>query len=146
MSVDEISQTNDDVCQNNKSVLIQFNLARRSKGNDIIKDGLLFRKENRCGRELINLVVPSSRRLFVLKLAYDTCHFAGIIVSGLTWGSSPGLGSVRTDSVKYAAKCPTCQMYARTNCFDRVPIQTRIPLSLDISRWMCLDLSYRMKS
>ena len=70
-----------------------------------------------------------SRRSPVLKIAHDTCHFAGkrtyerIILSGLTWGSSPGADSARTDSIDYAAKCPVCQMYARTTCFDRVPKQ-----------------------
>ena len=70
-----------------------------------------------------------SRRLSVLKLAHDTCHFVGkrtyerTILSGLTWGSSPGAGSVRTDSIEYAAKCPVCQMYARTTYFDRAPIK-----------------------
>jgi len=66
-----------------------FKLARKNKGNYLIKDVLLFKKENYCGQELINLVVPKSRRTFVLKLAHDTCHFIGkrtnerIILSGL---------------------------------------------------------------
>jgi hypothetical protein len=115
--------------KSDESLTDAFKLARKNKGNYIIKDDLLFRKESYCGQELINLVVPMSRRMSVLKLAHDTCHFAGkrtykrIILSGLTWGCSPGAGSVRSDSIEYAAKCVVCQMYARTTCFDRVPIE-----------------------
>ena len=53
----------------------------------------------------------------------DTCNFAGkrtYELSGLIWGSSSGVESVRTDSIEYAANSPTCQMYARTTCFNRV--------------------------
>jgi len=86
-----------------------------------------------------------SRRTSVLKLAHDTCHFAGkrtyerIILSGLTWGCSPGAGSVRTDSIEYAAKCPVCQMYARTTCFDRVPIQA-VPRDAVVFRHFQMDV------
>ena len=140
LDVDEITHIKDSINPGNKNSLVEeqrsdeslevaFKLALKGKGNYVIKDELLFKKEYYCGRELVNLVVPSKRRVSVLKLAHDTCHFAGkrtyerIILSGLTWGSSPGVGSVRTDSIKYAAKCSTCQMYARTTCFDRVPIK-----------------------
>jgi hypothetical protein len=57
----------------------------------------------------------------------DMCNFAGkrtYELSGLIWGSSLGVESVRTDSIEYnASNSPTCQMYARTTCFNRVPIQ-----------------------
>jgi hypothetical protein len=90
----------------------------------------------------------------VLKLANDTCHFTGkrtyerIKLSGLTWKSSPGVGSVRTDSIKYAAKCSSCQIYARTTCFDRMPIKvvTVMLWCLGISKWMYLGLLYQMKN
>jgi len=86
-----------------------------------------------------------SRRTSVLKLAHDTCHFAGkrtyerIILSGLTWGCSPGAGSFRTDSIEYAAKYPVCQMYARTTFFDRVPIQA-VPRNAVVFRHFQMDV------
>jgi transposase InsO family protein len=114
--------------QNDESLASAWRLARKNKGNYLIKDGLLYRKESICGQQLINLVVPKSRRASVLKLAHDSCHFGGqrtyerIILSGLTWGPSDTEKSVRADAIEYAAKCPTCQMHARVTCFDRVPI------------------------
>jgi transposase InsO family protein len=128
-----------------ESLVEAFNFARRQKDNYLIKDGLLYRREFHCGRELINLVVPRSRRLEVLKLAHDTCHFAGkrtyerIILSGLTWGPSKLGGTVRSDSIDYAAKCPTCQLHARTTCFDRVPIQA-VPRDAVVFRHFYMDV------
>jgi hypothetical protein len=143
MNVDDISKVYTALGQRNKSALMQeqqadeslmnaFKLACQNRGNYLLKEGLLFRNENYCSQELINLVVPKSRRLSVLQLAYDTCQFADkrtyerILLLGLTWGAGTEAGSVRTDSIEYAAKCPTCQMYARTTCFDRVPIKAVI--------------------
>jgi len=65
-----------------KSLIDAFKLARKNKGNYLIKDELLFRKEKYCGQELDNLVVPMPRRTSVLKLAHDTCHFAVLFCQG----------------------------------------------------------------
>jgi len=50
-------------------------------------------------------------------------YYERIILSGLTWGCIAPVyaGSVRTDSIEYATKCPARQMYV--TCFDRVPLQ-----------------------
>ena len=104
-----------------------FALARRNKCN-YLKDGLLYRNESICGQQLTNIVVPRSRRLSVLKMAHDTCRYAGqrtyewSVLPGLTWDPSEYNNSVRADAIDYAAKCPTCQMHARTTCFDQVQI------------------------
>ena len=83
----------------------------------------------------------------MLILAHDSCHFAGkrtyerIILSWLTWGSSPGAGSVRMESIEYVAKCPVCQLYARTTCFDRVPIQA-VSRDAVVIRHFQMDVMY----
>src|SRR5258706_205518 len=58
----------------------------------------------------------------------SVCHFGGkrtyerIVQSGLTWVGSSASKSVRADSIQYAATCETCQLHARSLCFDHVPI------------------------
>jgi hypothetical protein len=122
-----------------------FNLARQGKGNYLLRDGLLYRKENLYGQQLVNLVVPKSRHLSVLQLAHNSCHFSGkrtyerIIMSGLTWGSGPDVKSVRASAIEYAANCPTCQMHARTTCFDRVPIKA-LPREPSVFRHLQMDV------
>jgi hypothetical protein len=122
-----------------------FELARAGKGNYVVHDGLLYRVESYCGQQVTNLVVPMSRRIGVLKLAHDNCHLAGrktyerIISSGLTWGSSLEGKSVRADAIDYAARCPTCQAFARRTIFDRVPIR-KVPIEPELFRNMQMDI------
>jgi hypothetical protein len=73
------------------------------------------RKENYCGQPNVNLVVPTIRRLAVLKLGHDGSHFREVrtfernIGSGLTWGSGHGEKSVRAVSADYASTCSAYQ-------------------------------------
>ena len=46
--------------QTDESLVDAFKLARRNKGNE---NDLLYRKEFMCGKQLLNLVVPTLRRL-----------------------------------------------------------------------------------
>ena len=86
-----------------------FQLASKSKSNSLLKDGLLYRKENYCYQHFVNLVVPKLRRSAVLKLAHDSSHFGGVrtferkIGSGLTWGSGLGVKSVRAAAIECAS-------------------------------------------
>src|SRR5664279_2023776 len=72
--------------------------------------------------ELCSIVVPTGRRLGVIKLAHNSVHWAArktkqrIILSGITW---PTMAS---DVMNYCATCSTCQMRARQMRTDKVPI------------------------
>jgi hypothetical protein len=64
--------------QNDKSLAHAFQLARKAKSNYLLKNGLLFRRENYCGKQLVNLVVPKARKVAVLRLAHDSSLFGGV--------------------------------------------------------------------
>src|SRR5664279_4135353 len=72
--------------------------------------------------ELCSIVVPTGRRLGVIKLAHNSVHWAArktkqrIILSGITW---PTMAS---DVISYCVTCSTCQMRARQMRTDKVPI------------------------
>lgn len=136
----------DDLSNLHSSLDQAFQFARESRAGYIIKDGLLYHREKMGDRDLLNLVVPTSRRLEVLRLAHDSCHFAGkrtyerIILSGLTWrATKDSKSSVRTDANEYAANCEICQKHARLTCYDKVPIKI-VPRELVAFRHMTMDV------
>ena len=100
-----------------------WKLARRNKAGFIIKDDLLYHREQKCGREIEALCVPKNRQQNVLKLAHDGSHFgarhtkARIIMSGLWWPT------LATDVQQWTAECNECQLRARRTFRDRVPIE-----------------------
>ena len=104
-----------------------WNLAKRNKGNYLIKEGLLYRNEIVTGQRMDLLVVPSSRYTQVLALAHSSMfggHMASlktmerIRLSGFTWPK------IRSTCKDYIQKCQICQKRARITCFDRVPISS----------------------
>lgn len=99
-------------------------LAKQGKGKVFIKDGLLFRYEKICGRDMECLLVPEGRRQYVIDVAHTVTggHFNyrktrdRIKLSGLTWDT------LTRDCKLFVQKCEVCQKMARTTCFDRIPI------------------------
>ena len=94
---------------------------------------------------MANLVVLKARKAAVLQLAHDSSHFGSvrtferIIGSGLTWGSGPGVKSVRAAAAEYASTCTVCQMHARKSILDRVPIQN-VEQEPEVFRHLAIDV------
>ena len=86
-----------------------FELAHLNKGGYFLKSDLLFRKSSVLGKEIEQLVVPSSRRKEILELAHSRigCHM-GVkrtkerIALTFTWPS------LINDVIKYCRECDVC--------------------------------------
>ena len=112
--------------QNDLTLSSKWKLARQNKADYFVKDGLLFHKLTRFGQLLELLVIPTSRREAVIRMAHADSHFSArrtkerIITSGLFWEN------IMRDCVKYTAECEQCQLRARNTVFDRVPIKPMV--------------------
>jgi len=101
-----------------------FELAHLNKGGYFLKSDLLFRKSSVLGKEIEQLVVPSTRRKEILELAHSRigCHM-GVrctkerIALTFTWPS------LINDVIKYRRECDVCQKRARVTFRDRVPTE-----------------------
>ena len=104
-----------------------WELAENKKGGFVVKDGILYHNEKVLSQSFLQLCLPKSRRLTVLRLAHDTAggHLAARktrdrIRFTFYWPS------LMRDVRKYIQECEICQKRARITSRDRVPI-TPIP-------------------
>jgi Integrase zinc binding domain len=107
---------------NDETLNHEFSLAWQGKVCYVINNGLLFQHVKYCGKDIVNLVVPQQRRNGVLKLAYNSAHWAAkktkqrVILSGLV---CPTLAASVS---QYCASCSACQLRAHQLKSDKEPI------------------------
>ena len=102
-----------------------WDLAKRGKGNYLVKGGLLFHKDKVCDYEVEQLVVPETRRRAIEELAHESsfgAHLAGLktrqrIALSFYWPT------LRKDVGEFCRTCAQCQSKARVMASDRVPIE-----------------------
>ena len=101
-----------------------WKLAERGRGNFLIDDGVLYRREKILGQPFQQLVVPKGRRSHVLKVGHETYggHMSvkktkARISYTFFW---PGL---KQDCEDFIKTCRICQMKSRVTYRDRVPIK-----------------------
>src|SRR2546425_13033016 len=89
------------------------------------ENGLLYHKDYLGGVEYFQLVVPESKRKYIITTSHDSSwsmHFGSIrtirrIKAYFYWPSNV------QDVRKYVSSCEKCQKRARITKFDRVPIK-----------------------
>jgi len=110
--------------QQNASLADSWSMARQGKGNFVVSQGLLYRKDKVEGQPVCQLCVPTTRREPILKLAHNSVYGGHLgerktcqrIKLSFYW---PGLKkSVR----EYVMSCQDCQLRARRLATDRVTI------------------------
>jgi hypothetical protein len=104
----------------------------------------LYRKENLYGQQLINLAVPKSRLCQYYSLRITVVILQGsahmnALLCRVSRGALAQAKTVCSGAIEYAANCPTCQLHARTTCFDSVPIQA-VPREPSIFRHLQMHI------
>ena len=105
-----------------------FKMAKTGKSEFFVRDSdrLLYRKTNKFGFQVYQLILPESKRAEVLRLAHDSVfeggHFAfkktlQRIQTCFYWPT------MRKDIETYTQSCKHCQLHKRVTVHDRVPIK-----------------------
>jgi len=119
-----------------------WKMAKEGKGGFVILNDVLYHKDKVEGQLVSQLCLPQSRRVKVLKLAYDSV-FGGHIGEKNTrerirlsfyW---PGL---RQSVHDYVSSCTSCQLRSRPVTLDRVPIKpmTRADVPFQMMNMDCI--------
>lgn len=96
-------------------------MAKQSKGNFFVKNGLLYHYDRVLGQQVEQLCLPVSRRASVLKLAHDLCH-EGYKRTKEKIRLSFYWNNMATQIKQFTSSCFQCQKRSRLLVKDRVPI------------------------
>ena len=127
--------------QKDASLADCWSMACQGKGNFVLSQGLLYRKDKVEGQPVCQLCVPTTRREPILKLAHDSVYGSHLgerktvqrIKLSFYW---PGLKkSVR----EYVMSCHDCQLRAPKLTTDRVPIT---PITKNHIPFQTLNMDY----
>ena len=109
---------NEQICD--ESLQTCWSLAEQGKGNFLVKDKILYHRDQILGQTVQQLCLPMSRRTQVLKLAHDVCH-QGYKKTKEKIRRTFYWCSMANDIKNYVDSCDECQKKARL-VKDRVPI------------------------
>jgi len=115
-----------------------FKLAEKGKGRFVVCEGLLYHQDRILGQDVSQLVVPESRRKYVLQMGHDT-HGGHMgtkrtrarIAYTFFWPT------LTADCKEYMKTCRVCQLKKRETCQDRVPIHAIPRADKVFDHWYC---------
>ena len=91
-------------------------------------DDILYHTGQVLGRTVHQLVVPTNRRLEVMRIGHDS-DWSGHLAAEKTYqriAVSFFWPNMKSDITEYCRTCHSCQLRRRTTCWDRVPISAVI--------------------
>lgn len=108
-----------------ESLIETWELAKRKKNGFEVQDGLLIHLETVGGEKIQQVLLPKSKRQYVLKMAHEV-SLAGHLGEQKTKQRikySFFWPNMKMDIKRFCESCKTCQLRRGTTYNDRVPIQ-----------------------